>query len=138
MGTPTLSVLPHTCNILSLGHTITMEPGPSLALLLLLTWVNGLAVSADTGADLVEAAEEAGGLEADHVQLHSAAGDDPLVFPWVHRRYKRRIYGDYDTLPAETRMRKIPGRPGRRHQHNGGMKFGQRRRVKKCRCKREY
>ena len=80
-----------------------MEPGPSLALLLLLlTCVTGLTVSADTGADLVEDAEE-----ADHVQLHSAAGDDPLVFPWVHRRYKRRIYGDYDTLPAETRMRKV-------------------------------
>ena len=85
-----------------------MEPGPSLALLLLLlTCVTGLTVSADTGADLVEDAEEAGGLEADHVQLHSADGDDPLVFPWVHRRYKRRIYGDYDTLPAETRMRKV-------------------------------
>merc|ERR1712241_992360 len=139
MGTPTLSVLPHTCNILSLGQTITMEPGPSLALLLLLlTCVTGLTVSADTGADLVEDAEEAGGLEADHVQLHSADGDDPLVFPWVHRRYKRRIYGDYDTLPAETRMRKMQGRPRRRNQQNGGMKLGQRRRVKNCRCKREY
>ena len=79
-----------------------MEPRPTLALLLLLVCVTGLTVSADTGADLLEDAEE-----ADHVQLHSADGDDPLVFPWVHRRYKRRIYGDYDTLPAETRMRKV-------------------------------
>ena len=84
-----------------------MKPRPSLALLLLLACVSGLTVPANTGADLVEDAEEAGGLEADHVQLHSDDGDDPLVFPWVHRRYKRRIYGDYDTLPANTRMRKV-------------------------------
>ena len=85
-----------------------MELRPALALLLLVTCVSGRTVSADTGADLVEDAEEAGGLEADHAQLHSdAAGDDPLVFPWVHRRHKRRIYGDYDTLQAETRMRKV-------------------------------
>ena len=85
-----------------------MEPRPSLALLLLVTCVSGRTVSADTGADLVEDAEEAGGLEAEHAQLHSdATGDDPLVFPWVHRRHKRRIYGDYDTLQAETRMRKV-------------------------------
>ena len=79
-----------------------MKPRPTLALLLLLACMSGLAVS-----DVLEDAEEAGGLEADHVQLHSADGDDPLVFPWVHRRYKRRIYGDYDILPAETRIRKV-------------------------------
>ena len=85
-----------------------MELRPALALLLLVTCVSGRTVSADTDADLVEDAEEAGGLEAEHAQLHSdATGDDPLVFPWVHRRYKRRIYGDYDILPAETRMRKV-------------------------------
>ena len=40
-----------------------MEPRPSLALLLLVTCVSGLTVSADTGADLVEDAEEAGAQE---------------------------------------------------------------------------
>ena len=84
-----------------------MKPRPSLALLLLVTCVSGRTVSADNDADLVEDAEEARGQEAEHAQLHSADGDDPLLLPWVHRRYKRRIHGDYDTLPKEMRMRKV-------------------------------